>query len=478
MGQRVRVIPDRWMPTGDAEVVSNTPRDKSLVVFGAIPGEKAEVHVTHVGRNQDVGVWEASPEPSEHRVEPPCDRYRPCGGCPLMHLDEKGQRWARRALVRDALDHVDLGGVQIGKFHECPDGISDYRHVVKLAIGRSDRGHLRVGAWGRGNRRVVPIPQCVVAAPVLRETMAGLAHHIIDMGIQPFEPESGRGVLRAVVLRASRATGEVLVTFVAGRRPRMLHELAERVAEAVSHVAGVWVHVNSGPGNAIFVRDDDGVVGVSALIGKGWIEERLGDVAVRIGPGDFYQTNPSTAEVLVERTIERMALTPEDSVVDLYCGVGGLTLHAARRASWVIGVEEVDGAVTRARENAHLNGLNAEFTAGRVGEVLPELTKRLAGLRPVVAVNPARRGLEEGVAEAIVALQPRRIAYISCNPRALARDLAHLHALGGYRIGPVDAFDMFPNTAHVELLTVLESPDDAPAERRAPKRAVVRGPRS
>lgn len=468
----MRVIPTEWNPRGEAEIRDG---DQQLLVWQGIPGEKAEVRIDHRGAHQTYARWVGSPEPHPARVEPPCEKYAACGGCPILHVAPGAQEAVRRDLVRSALDLEGLPDVAVGAWHPSPDGVTGFRHVIKVAVGKSDHGHIRLGAWGRRNRRVVPIPDCPVAAPVLRKTMAALAHHVIDLELHPFEPEIGRGVLRSAVLRASRTTGEVLVTLIAGKSIRELGTLAERLAESAPDVVGVWLHVNDGPGNAIFQRDGEGVVGVRALIGKATIEEKLNDVSYLVGPGDFFQTNPGTADVLYRRVIERLELTEGTPVVDLYCGVGGIALQAAKVTGWALGIEEIEGAVQRARDAARRNGVSAEFVSGRVQDVLPEVGKRLVAARPVVTVNPARRGLEEGVAEAILALRPRRIAYVSCNPRALARDAAIFRA-AGYEVGDVELFDMFPNTPHVEALVVMDATDVEEHEvaGRAPRRKALR----
>lgn len=466
------MIPEAWTPQGEAEVREG---DRQLLVWQGIPGEKAEVRLDHRGEHQSYGRWVGSPSPHAARVEPVCEKYAACGGCPIMHVAPSAQEAVRRDLVRAALDGEGLQGVALGDWYPSPDGVRDFRHVIKVAIGKSDHGHIRLGAWGRGNRRVVPIPDCPVAAPVLRATMGALAHHVIDLELFPYEPDTGRGVLRSAVLRASRTTGEVLVTLIAGKSIRELGDLADRLAESVPDVVGVWLHINDGPGNAIFQRDGEGVVGVRALLGKSTIEEKLNDVTYFVGPGDFFQTNPGTADVLYRRVIERLDLTDGTPVIDLYCGVGGLALQAARVTGWALGIEEVEGAVQRAREAARRNGVSAEFVAGRVQDVLPDVAKRLVTTRPVITVNPARRGLEEGVPEAILALRPRRIAYVSCNARALARDAAIFQA-AGYEVGEVELFDMFPNTAHVETLVIFDATDvDADeVSGRAPRRKMLR----
>lgn len=471
MPDDVRVTPAAWTARGEARVLGRSGRD--LLVFGGIPGEVADVWVQHSGQNQALGLWRASIDPDPHRVEPPCDRYVVCGGCPIMHLDPAGQWGARRALVRHALDSEGLTDVALGAQHDSPDGAEAFRHVVKVGAGYSDHGHVRLGAWGRRTRSIVPIPKCPVATPTLRRVMSAIAHHVIEQGLQPFDAERERGVIRSVVARQSRTTGEVLLVVVVGRRVRGLIDLAEALAQDVTEIAGVWVHINDRPGNAIYARDEYGAVGVKPLVGRATIDEELNGVTYRIGPGDFFQTNPAMAEVLYARTLDALKIDGQTAFVDLYSGVGGLALQAARRGAWALGVETLEGAVLRARGAAHHNGLTAEFVVDDVVLALPDVKRRLAGRRPVVSINPARRGLEDGVVEGIASLAPRRVAYISCNPRALAYDLA-MFRKHGLHIGDVELFDMFPNTPHVETMVVLtgDTPD-APG-KPAPKRRIVR----
>jgi 23S rRNA (uracil1939-C5)-methyltransferase len=471
MAVEIDFTPTRWAPTGEAE---GFYRGQLVKVFGGIPGERARVKVQHRGTHQDVGTWREAMQDSPHRVEPRCGRYHLCGGCPIMHLDAPGQERMRRALVRQSLDDAGLSDVELGRFTPSPDGLDDYRHVIKLGVGYSDEGALRVGAWGRRSRTVVPIPECTVAAPSLRFLMGTIAYHVRGLDIRPYDPETDRGTLRAIVLRASRSSGEILVTLVAGRRIPQLEQLAEAVTEAMREVVGVVLHLNDEPGNAIYSRDEAGNVPTSLLRGRSYIEETLGGITYRIGAGDFFQTNPGLAERLWSDTIDALELQPEEPVVDLYCGVGGLALAAAKRTGWALGIEEVGGAIDAAREAARKNDLRAEFIPGKVDEVLDAQQARLGTLRPVLIVNPARRGLEPGVGERIVALRPRRIAYISCNPRAMGRDLAAFRA-AGYEIGTVELYDMFPNTPHVESLVILRDPEASGLVRRAPRRGRATG---
>ncbi|MCB9664890.1 MAG: 23S rRNA (uracil(1939)-C(5))-methyltransferase RlmD [Alphaproteobacteria bacterium] len=469
MGRDVVITPRAWSHRGEAEL---TVRGKPMRVWQGIPGEHARVRVVHEGQHADYAVFRESPSPSPRRVEPRCAKYHTCGGCPWMHLDAQGQQDARVALVRDALDAEGLDDVAIDGFVQSPDGQDDFRWVTKLGVAFSDIGRLRVGAWGRNTRSVVPIPHCHVVAEPLRRAMASVAHHVIDLAIPPYDPERDVGVLRAIVLRGARSGGGVVVTLVAGRRTRALSDLASLLVGADAGILGVALHLNDEPGNAIFAHDEEGRVRTMVLEGDTVLEEELGGITYLVGPADFFQTNPGMAEVLYRDVVDQLGLEPGLPFVDLYCGVGGLALLAARTTGWALGVEEGVGAVERAREAAKRNGLEGvEFFAGRVEEQLDAVRRRLGDAVPVVAVDPARRGLEAGVVDGISTLRPARLAYISCNPRALARDLVALRQQG-MRLDTLVLYDMFPNTSHVECLAVL-STDSEPTSRRAPRRRVV-----
>lgn len=471
MNDDVVVTPREWNDRGEAVVYA--PSGKPLLVHGGIPGETATAWIQVRGQNQSLALWRHAQNPSPSRVDPPCDKVTACGGCPLLHVDAAGQWLAREGLVRRALDAHGLEDVSISGRIDGEDGDLGYRHVVKLGAGYSDQGSVRMGAWGRRTRTIVPIPKCPVTTDGIRRVMSALAHHVIQQDIRPYEPQTESGILRSAVIRESRTTGEILVTLVVAKRIRQLVELAEAVAQDVSEVVGVWAHINQDPGNNIFTRDEWGAVKVSPLVGKAWIEETVDEVSYRMGPGDFFQTNPAVADVLYRRVFERLELQKGRAVVDLYCGVGGMALQAARKTGWALGVEAVEGAVDHARESAKRNGIAAEFICEDVFHAIPDVEKRLAGRRPVVMVNPARRGLEDGVIEAIHRLNPVKIAYVSCNPAALARDLTAFRALG-YAVEDLDLFNMFPNTPHVESVAILHGAPDDTKSRRAPQRRVVR----
>ena len=225
------LTPTSFSTRGEAELT--LPDGRQVLMWQAIPGEKGLMRLEHKGQTQDYAKWMSSPAPHKHRVTPMCEKYSTCGGCPWMHLDKQGQQDARTTMVRAALDEVGIDA-KITKFHPSPDGDREFRYVVKVAFGESDDGRLKVGAWGRRNRHVIPIPDCHVAAPILRKVMDAIAYHAIELNLRPYDPETDRGVLRVAVLRASRSTNQVLITFVVGRYVRELQDLAEAVAMQVN----------------------------------------------------------------------------------------------------------------------------------------------------------------------------------------------------------------------------------------------------
>lgn len=464
------VTPRAWNSRGEAVDFTTRP---SVSVWRGIPGERSHVRVVHRGQHRIQAKWVWSEAPDETRVEPPCDRYDLCGGCPLMHLNADGQSDARWELVRGQLDLAGLQDVPLAEVVPCPDGLSDYRTSLKLIVGRSDRGAVRIGAPGRGTRQAVPIPQCLAVTDDLRRLMRTLAGRVIDLEIRPWD--DGRGLLRYIAARQSRATGEILLTLVAGRKDPQLSELADELTKRIEQLVGVHLHLNAEPGNAIFDRDPEGEVRTRNLLGQDFIVDRLADVDFRIGPGDFFQTNPSMADRLM-RDVVALA-EPEEGVpvIDAYCGVGGFALALAQKTGWALGIEGLGGAVRRARETASAQRIPAEFVHADVVYGLEDVAPRLAGKRPVVIADPARRGLEEGVVQGIHDLNPERLILVSCNPETLARDLSSFRALG-WTLERVRPYDMFPNTAHVELVTRLRPPDGGARDpdARGPRRRRVR----
>jgi 23S rRNA (uracil1939-C5)-methyltransferase len=463
------LTPSRWVGRGEALVETEF---RPLLVWGGIPGEPGRVHVYHRGQNLDRGRWVGSDEPSDTRRAPPCDKYDRCGGCPLMHLEPAAQQDARLNMVARLFAEHKVNVALPLEVVASPDGDENYRYVVKMAAGWSDWQRTRLGAYERDSHKVLPIPNCRVATSSLRRAMGTITHHVVENNIEPWDEETERGVLRHVVIRQSRLTRELMVTLVVGRRPKVLHDLATDIAHSIAEVAGVHIHVNGEPGNAIY-HVSDGVIRTRPLEGKRTIEDEIAGVKMRIGPGDFFQANPATADLIVRDVISLTEDLRDRPVVDLYCGVGAIALPMAKHHPWVGGIEVSGGAVDRARESASIAKLSAEFLAGTVEERLPEMIARVKDAAPVVILDPARRGLEPEVFDPIESMNPSRMIYVSCNPASLARDLAEW-IKRGWTVGDLRAYDMFPQTGHVEMLAVLNPPSVPVPKKGGPRRRFVR----
>jgi 23S rRNA (uracil1939-C5)-methyltransferase len=397
------VTPTRFDPRGEA--VAGPVR-----VFGGIPGEAAEVRVVGAGQHTAHAVWTSARTPAPGRVDPPCPHWLACGGCPWMHMDGDTQRMYRRQLVADALEAAGVSA-DVSPVVPCPDGDTGFRHLVKLVPG----GRV-LGVYGRHSHDVVPIDGCVVAAPELRR--------YTTMRHPP--------AFRHLVLRRSRHTGATLATVVATAEDPAL------VAWATSLPAdGVHLHLHRGVGDAIF----DPAGPIRHIRGCVSVEERAGDAVVEVGPADFFQTNPSTAQ-RIWASLPR----PTGPLVDLYCGIGAVGLALGATRIW--GVEENERSVVRARANAARNRVDATYVSACVADADVPLRDVM------VVVNPPRKGLEPGAVARVVSLRPSPLVYVSCHPAALARDLSRFVA-AGLRIVAVQPFDMFPNTSHVETVAVL-----------------------
>jgi 23S rRNA (uracil1939-C5)-methyltransferase len=480
MTAKTRVVtPQRWSDHGEA--VARHTDGRLVSVWAGIPGEAAHASLVHAGRNKIQARFEA-PAAGAHegRRAPPCNRFSGCGGCPMMHLEPDWQRRARRAAAKAAFRAEGLEDLVPADVVPSPDGDEEYRHVVKLSAGRSDHGNMRLGAYMRGSHHVLPIPTCTVATPQLREAMKVVSHHFIDLDVHPYDEQTETGTLRHVVMRQSRANGQILVTLVVTRIDKRVRALADRIMGGLGAVAGVAAHINDQPGNAIFApapepeeEGEEPRPPFKRLAGSPVIEDTLAGVRLRIGPGDFFQANPGMADRIATDLVELLAEWKERPFVDLYCGVGGFALVGARAHGWALGAEVVPGAVFRATENAQLNHLPAEFVHGRIADLVPGLVERLGDRAPVIMLDPARRGLEKGVIEGVIALKPAAVAYLSCNPRAMARDLRRFKGLG-WTVQETRAYDMFPQTTHLEMLALLLPPEAPEPARRAPRRRVVR----
>ena len=422
-------------------------------VPGALPGESVLAAVEHRSPHR-AEAWARLVQiitPSPHRRAPACRAFGACGGCVLQHLDYPEQlRWKAGRVRAIAAAQPALAGVPVADCVASPRPLG-YRNRSKLVCApargaAAGRAPLVLGAYAPRTHDVVDLAGgCRIAEAPLDEVAAGLREVLIRLGVTPYDERTATGDLRYAVLRANHR-GAVLAVLVTARRAWPIGPaVAAALAAAHPAVAGVVQNINPTRGNAIYGPDDLPLAGEPAL------DDQIGGVRLRLSARAFLQANRDVAALAYAAIADALAVQASDTVVDAYAGVGGIALTLAARAQAVIGIEENPAAVADASASAALN---------QAAQVRFQAADAAAGLRAVaradlVVLNPPRKGCAPAVLAEVARLAPRAIAYLSCDPTTLARDLAWL-AERGYRTRMLTPFDMLPHTPHVEVLAVAE----------------------
>ncbi|GGO06675.1 23S rRNA (uracil(1939)-C(5))-methyltransferase RlmD [Saccharibacillus kuerlensis] len=330
-------------------------------------------------------------------------------------------------------------------------GMSDpwrYRNKAQVPMGE-ENGRLIGGFYARGSHRIVDMETCIIQHEANDEMVEAVKEIGRELGITAYDEETGRGLLRHVVVKVAFATGEKMVVLVTNsdRLPKAEQWIAA-ITERVPGVKSICHNVNTRQTNVIF-----GDI-TRVLWGEEVIHDYIGDIKFAISARSFYQVNPAQTEVLYGKTLEYAGLTGNETVIDAYCGIGTISLFLAQKAKRVYGVEIVKEAIEDARKNAEINGItNAEFEVGASEDVIPRWKEQ--GITPdVIVVDPPRKGCDARLLETIIEMQPERVVYVSCNPATLARDLRVLED-GGFKTTKVQPVDMFPQTVHVEAVALL-----------------------
>jgi len=416
-------------------------------VAGALPDEELDATVAHVSPHRPDAWAElgAIARTSPARVAPVCPAYGACGGCTLEHMGYARQLEWKREHVQKALEQAGVGA-KVAACVASPRPLG-YRNKSKLVYADSDaHGGSRpvLGAYAPRSHRVVDLSGCQVAEAPLDDVASALRDLLASHAVRGYDERTAEGLLRYAILRVNHL-GQVLITLVTADD---VFPAGEPVARALQsgrpEVVGVVQNINRSRGNALY-GDVERV-----LAGDGWLLDQVGSVQLRLSSTAFFQVNRDVAARIYADVAEAAALTGTERVVDAYAGVGGIALTLARGAAEVVGIEEHPRAVADAQASAQLNhAVRVRFV---VGEVEGELGK--LGAADVVVLNPPRRGCVHAVLRAAAALKPRLIAYVSCAPDTLARDLGLLEK-EGFVTRSVVPYDMLPQTPHVESLAIL-----------------------
>lgn len=424
----------------------------------AVRGETVDLKITKVMKTAAAGEIVKIHAPSPERTEPECPYYGQCGGCDFQHLTYTEELWAKRRRVQDALKR--LGGTDL---------------VVEEILGAKDPTHYRnksqypvgadgaIGFFQARSHRVVPIRRCLIQSELSDKTAAAVGEWMRRYKIAPYDERTGKGLVRHIYVRVNRKGESLCCVVVNGRQVPREPELAAYVCAAVPKTVGVVLNTNTRRGNVILGEK------YRTLWGQDFLMDTLCGLTFKLSVPSFYQVNRDQAEVLYGKALEFAGLTGEETVLDLYCGTGTITLCMAGRAKRVIGAEIVPPAIEDARENAKRNNIeNAEFFCGDASDVAAKLEHE--GLRPdVVTVDPPRKGLTPEVIASVAAMGPKRVVYVSCDPATLGRDVKIFESLG-YRAQRACAVDMFPGTRHVESVVLLTQESGNGASRKPANR--------
>ena len=439
----------------------------TLFVKDALIGDVAEVKVMKAKKNYGYARLMKLVSPSPDRVEPVCPVARQCGGCQIQALSYEKQLEFKNNKVRGNL--IRIGGFEesfIDAIMEPIGGMKDpfhYRNKAQYPVGTDKEGNLIAGFYAGRTHQIISNLDCALGDEVNKEILEKILDFMKKFKLTAYDEETGKGLVRHILIRKGFTTKEIMVCIVInGNKLPHSDELANILAE-IPGMTSITYSINKENTNVIMGKD------IRPVWGQTFITDYIGNVKYQISPLSFYQVNPVQTEVLYGQALEYAGLTGNETVWDVYCGIGTISLFLAQKAKKVYGVEIVPQAIEDAKKNAELNGFeNAEFYVGKAEEVLPQYYKDYAKTHPgenaradVIVVDPPRKGCEESVLETMVNMQPERIVYVSCDSATLARDLKYLCG-NGYELKKVRAVDMFPHTGHVETVCLLSNRKSKP----------------
>ena len=420
-------------------------RVNGAVVFvpHAVRGEEIDLRITKVMKTSCAGEIVKIHNPSPERMEPECPYAGKCGGCAYRHLTYPEELWAKRQRVQDALTRIGGLDLTVEEILGAKNP-EHYRNKSQYPVGADGS----IGFFQARTHKVVPIRRCLIQTEATDRTAQAVGEWMRRYKISAYDETTGKGLVRHVCVRVNRKGESLCCVVVNGNKVPREPELAAYVTAAVPHTVGVLLNSNTRRGNVVLGDK------YRTLFGRNYLMDTLCGLEFKLSMPSFYQVNRDQAEVLYGKALEFAGLTGNETVLDLYCGIGTITLCLAKAAKRVIGAEIVPPAIRDAKENALRNHIeNAEFFCGDAADIAAKLESD--GLRPdVVTVDPPRKGLAPEVIASVAAMGPEKVVYVSCDPATLGRDVKIFREFG-YEAKRAAAVDMFPGTAHVETVVLL-----------------------
>ena len=441
----VEIVDNGFQGEGIAKI-DNFP----VFVDGAIKGEKLEIKILKVQSSFAYGKILKIIEPADSRVESDCKEYTKCGGCNLRHINYEYTLKIKKAIVENCIYK------QLGREVKVEDVIGMdkplfYRNKLQYPVGLDKYNKPVMGVYSSRTHNIVPVTNCYIQNEKCNIIANDIFEFIKENNISVYDEKNLIGTVRHIVLRIGIKTDEVLVTIVVNDDNfKKEKEFVEYITKKHSNIKSIVKNYNIKNTNVILGNKNE------IIFGSGYIYDILGDYKFKISPLSFYQVNPIQTEIIYNTAIDFVGgNTKKDVALDLYCGIGTIGIFASKHFKKVYGIEIVEQAIEDAKENARINNIeNAEFYAGDVEQVLPEILEKIGEKPKVVFVDPPRKGLDNKTIEVLKTLQPEKIIYISCNPATLARDLKELEEK--YNIQKIQPVDQFPYTSHIESIVVLK----------------------
>ena len=420
-------------------------RVNGAVVFvpHAVRGEEIDLRISKVMKTSCAGEIVKIHNPSPERMEPECPYAGKCGGCAYRHLTYPEELWAKRQRVQDALTRIGGLDLTVEEILGAKNP-EHYRNKSQYPVGADGS----IGFFQARTHKVVTIRRCLIQTEAADRTAQAVGEWMRRYKISAYDETTGKGLVRHVCVRVNRKGESLCCVVVNGNKVPREPELAAYVTAAVPHTVGVLLNSNTRRGNVVLGDK------YRTLFGRNYLMDTLCGLEFKLSMPSFYQVNRDQAEVLYGKALEFAGLTGNETVLDLYCGIGTITLCLAKAAKRVIGAEIVPPAIRDAKENALRNHIeNAEFFCGDAADIAAKLESD--GLRPdVVTVDPPRKGLAPEVIASVAAMGPEKVVYVSCDPATLGRDVKIFREFG-YEAKRAAAVDMFPGTAHVETVVLL-----------------------
>ncbi len=419
----------------------------AVFVQGALPSEEVQAKIILVKKSYAVGKLMEILSPSPARVQPPCRVFSKCGGCTLQHMAYPAQLEYKQARVQDCVKRI--GKLDIPVLFPLPS-VAEYRYRNKAAFpAQQQNGNVSIGLYAAHSHNVVDIDDCKIQHSNIAVALSQLRVWIVKYGIGIYDEQTHTGLLRHVVFRSNKAGDIMLILVINGKDLPFQKELFALFKFVLPQVKSIVLNHNTTDTNVILGEHSTGILGCDFFF------ETVLDLEFKVSPGSFLQVNTPQAEALYKNLEKELGVRSSDTALDLFCGAGMITLMLAKQARFAYGIEVVDAAVENAQFNAQLNEIeNAAFFSGDALEVLPKVTAQETHI-DIVTVDPPRKGLTQPLIDAIVGISPRAVGYVSCDPATMARDLAYF-AEKGYVASSIQPVDLFPQTTHVECVTVLK----------------------